>query len=143
VGVTDQLVAWVTPVRLPVHPPAWRTPELCAALPAVLGMRARRYRVAQAGFRTQPVTLVTTLREVDLYPADALAALYHIRWQVDIHLRHLTQTMGLDGLHCQRLVGVLKELTVFALVSTLGRMVMLEAAQRQGVALERLSVVDA
>ena len=37
------------------------TPALCAALPAVRCVRARRYRVAQAGFRTQTVTLVTTL----------------------------------------------------------------------------------
>jgi len=51
-GVTDQLVAWVKPVRLPVHPPAWLTPELFAALPETLGVRELRYRVAQAGFRT-------------------------------------------------------------------------------------------
>jgi hypothetical protein len=51
--------------------------------------------------------------------------------------------MGLDVLHCQHLVGVLKELTVFALVYNLVRMVMLAAAKRQGVALERISFVDA
>ena len=51
--------------------------------------------------------------------------------------------MGLDVLHCQRLAGILKELTVFALVYNLVRMVMLEAAKRQGVALERISFVDA
>ena len=142
-GVTDQLVAWVKPVRMPVHPPPWMTPELCAALPEVLCVRELRSRVIQAGFRTQTVTLVTTLLEVDLYPADDLAELYHQRWQVEPNLRHLTQTMGLDVLHGKRLVGVLKELTVFALVSTLVRVVMLEAAKRQGVALERISFMDA
>jgi len=142
-GVTDQRVEWVKPVRLPVHPPAWMTPALFAALPAVLCVRARRSRVAQAGFRTQTVTLVTTLLEVDLYPADALAELYHMRWQVETHLRHLKQTMGLDVLHSHRLVGVLKALTVFAVVDHLVRVVMLEAAKRQGVALERGSFVDA
>jgi hypothetical protein len=143
VGVTDQLVEWVKPVRLPIHPPAWLTPALLAALPAVLCVRELRYRVAQAGFRTQTVTLVTTLLAVDLYPADALAELYHVRWQVETNLRHLKQTMGLDVLHCQRLVGVLKELTVFALVYNLVRVVMLAAAQRQGVALDRISFIDA
>jgi hypothetical protein len=142
-GVTDQLVAWVKPVRPPVHPPAWMTPELFAALPAVLCVRELRSRVAHAGLRTQTVTLVTTLLEVDLSPADALAALYHMRWRVEINLRHLKQTMGLEVLHCQRLAGILKELTVFALVSNLVRMVMLEAAKRQGVALERISFIDA
>jgi hypothetical protein len=143
VGVTAQLVEWVKPVRPPVHPPEWLTPALCAALPALLCVRELRYGVAQAGFRTQTVTLVTTLLEVDLYPADALAELYHMRWQVETHLRHLKQTMGLDVLHCQRLAGVLKALAVFALVSTLVRVVMLEAAKRQGIALERISCIDA
>src|SRR5438093_10192253 len=142
-GVTDQRVEWVKPVRPPVHPPAWLTPALFAALPAVFCVRELRYRVAQAGFRTQTVPLVTTLLEVDLYPADALAELYHMRWQVEINLRHLKQTMGLEVLHCQRLVGVLKELTVFALVYNLVRVVMLKTAQQQGVALERISFVDA
>jgi hypothetical protein len=142
-GVTDQLVEWLKPVRPPVHPPAWMTPALWASLPEVLCVRELRYRVAQAGFRMQTVTLVTTLLEVDLYPADAGAELYHVRWQVEINLRHLKHTMGLDVLHCQRLAGVMKELTVFALVYNLVRVVMLEAAKRQGVALERISFVDA
>jgi len=142
-GGTDQLVEWVKPVRPPVSPPAWLTPAVFAALPAVLCVRELRYRVARTGFRTQMVTLVTTLLAVDWYPADALAALYGMRWQVETNLRHLKQTMGLDVLHCQRLAGVLKELTVFALVYNLVRVVMLEAAQRQGVALERISFIDA
>lgn len=142
-GGTDPRVEWVKPVRLPTHPPAWLTPELCAALPAVLCVRARRYRVTHAGFRTQPVTLVTTLLDVDRYPADALAALDGTRWQVARNLRHRKQTMGLDVLHGKRLVGVLKELTVFALVDNLVRVVMLTAAKRQGVPLERISFMDA
>ena len=51
-GVTDQLVEWAKPIRPPLHLPAWLTPELFAALPAVLCVRELRYRVAQAGFRT-------------------------------------------------------------------------------------------
>jgi hypothetical protein len=142
-GVTAQRVAWGQPVRWPVHPPAWMTPTLCAALPAVRCGRARRDRVAQAGLRTPSVTLVTTRLEVDLSPADAVAAWYQRRWRVETHRRHLTQTMGLDVLHCQRLVGILQELTVCAFVYHLGRMVMREAAQRQGVARERISFVEA
>ena len=83
----------------PGRPPAWLTPALCATLPAVLGVRELRYRVIQAGFRTQPGTLVTTLLEVDLYTADALAALYQRRWRVATTLRHLKQTMGLEVMH--------------------------------------------
>jgi hypothetical protein len=51
--------------------------------------------------------------------------------------------MGLEVLHGQRLVGVLKELAVFALVYNLVRVVMLAVAQRQGMALERIRFGDA
>jgi hypothetical protein len=119
------------------------TPEIFASFPEVLCVRELRYRVAQAGFHTQTVTLVTTLLGADLYPADALADLYRRRWQVETNRRHLKQTMGLDVLHCERFAGVMKELTVFALVYNLARVVMLAAAKRQGVALARISFVDA
>ena len=83
-GGTDPLVEWVQPVRLPTHPPEWLTPEVFAALPAVLCVRERRDRVAHAGCRTQTVTLVTPLLDVALSPADALAAFYGTRWQVEL-----------------------------------------------------------
>src|SRR5713101_7775424 len=38
-GGTDQLGEWVKPLRFPVHPPAWMTPELFASFPAVLCVR--------------------------------------------------------------------------------------------------------
>ncbi len=91
----------------------------------------------------QTVPLLTTLLEVDRYPADALAAFYGTRWQGALHLRHLKQTMGLGRLSCQRVVGVLKELAVFALVSNLVRVGRLTAAKRQRVPLERSSFVEA
>jgi len=43
------------------------------------------------------------------------------RWQVVTQMHHLKQTMELDVLHCQRLAGVMKELTVCALVDNLVR----------------------
>src|SRR5262245_57765813 len=93
-GGTEQLVEWVNPVRPPVHPLAGRTPELCAALPAVLGGRARRSRVAPAGCRPPTVPLGTTCLALDLSPADAVADLSQVRWQVESNLRHLKPTLG-------------------------------------------------
>lgn len=67
----------------------------------------------------------------------------HYGWQSEINLRHLKQTLKMDVLRCETEEGVLKELTVFALVYNLVRLVMGEAARRQGVAVERISFVDA
>jgi len=139
VGLSDQVVAWLKPARRP----GWLTAGEFAALPASLPVRELRYRVEVPGFRSRDVTLVTTLLDEALYTAEALAQLYGRRWQVETHLCQLKQTMGLDVLRCQTVAGVTKELTVYALVYNLVRVVMLEAAQRQGVAVERISFIDA
>jgi hypothetical protein len=49
----------------------------------------------------------------------------------------------MDVLKCKTVDGVLKELTVYAMVYNLVRVVMLEAARRQGDEAERVSFVDA
>jgi len=51
--------------------------------------------------------------------------------------------MGLDVLKCKTVDGVLKELIVFALIYNLVRLVMVQAACRQQVPLERISFIDA
>ncbi len=49
----------------------------------------------------------------------------------------------MDVLKCKTVDGVLKELAVYAIVYNLVRIVMMEAARRQGVHVERISFVDA
>ena len=50
--------------------------------------------------------------------------------------------MKMEVLHCKTVVGILKELYVFALAYNLVRLVILEAAHRQKVPMERISFVD-
>ena len=138
-GVLDQVVEWFKPEESP----EWMTAEQYAALPETLIVRELRYQVGRPGFRTRTVTLVTTLLDAELYPLDALAKLYGTRWRVELNLRHLKTTMKMDVLKCKTVEGVLKELTVYAIVYNLVCMVMVEAARRQGVDVERISFVDA
>lgn len=138
-GVYDQVVEWFKPQERP----EWMTAEQYAALPETLTVRELRYEVSRRGFRTNTVTLVTTLLDAELYPLEALAELYWVRWRAEINLRHLKQTMKMDVLKCTTEEGVLKELTVYAIVYNLVRLVMIEAARRQGVAPDRISFVDA
>ena len=138
-GAKDQLVEWFKPKEAP----EWMRAEQYAVLPASLLLRELRYQIDEPGFRTKEVTLVTTLLDPDVYSAQALAQIYRQRWQIETNLRHLKQTMGLDVLHCATKDGVLKELTIFALVYNLVRVVMCEAARRQEVPLDRISFVDA
>ncbi len=138
-GVTDQWVEWFKPEDCP----PWMTAVEYASLPASLTLRELRYRVGQPGFRTREITLVTTLLDPELYSSQELAELYRMRWRIETNLRHLKTTMHMDVLRCETVAGVRKELTMFALVYNLVRLVMLAAAERQKVDVERISFVDA
>lgn len=138
-GVHDQLVAWLKPKTCP----SWLARETLAALPDSLVLREVRYQLDTPGFRTRQVTLVTTLLDAAVYPVAELAELYRQRWQVETSLAQLKTTMQMDVLHCQTVPGVLKELTVFAIVYNLVRMVMRQSATLQHTAVERISFVDA
>ena len=59
------------------------------------------------------------------------------------NLRDLKQTMKMDVLRCQTVEGVMKELTAYAIVYNLIRLVMVKAGHRQGVAPDRISFIDA
>lgn len=138
-GPMDQIVEWFRPVERP----AWMSAETFAVLSATLQVRELRYKIARPGFRVREVMLVTTLLDAKLYTVDDLAAAYGLRWTVETNFAHLKTTMKMDVLRCKTVQGVLKELTMFLLVYNLVRMVMLQAARRQQVPVERISFVDA
>ena len=138
-GIKDQLVEYFKPKTRPT----WMSAKNYAALPALQVVRELRYQVTRRGARTQQVTLVTTLLDPEKYSAMALAELYGQRWQIETNLAHLKKTMKMDVLHCKTVQGVLKELTVFALVYNLVRTVTYAAAQSQDVDVERISFADA
>jgi hypothetical protein len=62
---------------------------------------------------------------------------------METHLAHLKTTMKMDVLHCQTVLGVHKELLVFAILYNLVRLVMLQSARQQQVDVERISFLDA
>lgn len=138
-GPFDQLVRWFKPRERP----KWMSVEAFAALPCELTLRELRYQVGRAGFRTQEVTLVTTLLDPKSYPADELSRVYGTRWNVEGHLRDLKQTMKMDVLKSKTVEGILKEMYMFAIAYNLVRLVMLEAARKQGTTPDRISFQDA
>lgn len=138
-GREDQIVEWFKPVEKP----CWMSREDYDALPASIRVRELRRKVRRADGRTVIVTLVTTLLDAQVYPADELVKLNESRWDVEVNLRHLKTTMGMDVLRCKTVAGVMKELAIYALVYNLVRIVMLEAARRQEAPVRRVSFIDA
>jgi len=138
-GHLDQVVEYFKPKQRP----RWIAPARYAALPSSLLVRELRFRILVPGFRVKEVTLATTLLDPTRYPAEELAQLYFDRWQVEVNLRHLKQTLHLDVLRSKTEDGIRKELCMIALVYNLVRLVMVTAARRQGVHPDRISFVDA
>jgi hypothetical protein len=138
-GSLDQWAEYTKPKKRPT----WMTATQFDRLPDSIVVRELRYTTQRSGFRTQQVTLVTTLLDPQVYPKQALADLYKTRWQVETNLLALKQTMGMDVLRGQSVRVVMIELWVFVLVYNLVRIVMLRAAREQNVSLDCVSFIDA
>lgn len=138
-GYHDQLVEW----RKPVTRPRWMSDEQFTQLPERLVVRELRYRIKDRSCRVREVTLVTTLLDPQRYPAAEIARLYGLRWQVEVDLRDLKITLGMDVLKGQKPETVIKEMYIFMLVYNLVRLVVLKSAQHQQVAPSRISFIDA
>lgn len=135
----DRLVRYTKPDRRP----AWMTAAAYEALPGEIRVREIRVRVRTPGRRVHTVVLATTLLDRNRYPARAIAGVYEQRWRVETDLAHLKSTLGMDVLKSRTADGVRKEILVFGLAYNLVRRVMRAAADRQEVAVERISFVDA
>ena len=108
-------------------------------LPAQIQVRLIRFTATIRGFRSRRVTLVTTLTEAQLYPAAEIIALYARRWRLELCLRDLKTTMGMETLRCQTPDMAEKELLAYLVAHNLIRCVMAEAVARYEVELERIS----
>jgi Transposase DDE domain len=138
VGTNDQIVEYPKPPTMP----AWIDPQLWDSLPPSIKVREVRRTIKRNGFRPITVTIVTTLLDAELYPADELIDLRLSRWMIETNLRHLKITLGMDILKCKTLDGVRKERLMFLLVYNMIRRVMLVAARSQHVNVNRLSFAD-
>jgi DDE family transposase len=104
-----------------------------------LSVRIVSFTLALPGFRTQSVTLVTTLLDAKAFPPEELARLYLQRWRIELWFRDIKTSMGLDALRCLSPRLIEKELEMFFIAYNLIRCLMVRASAAHAVALERLS----
>ena len=122
-GQGDHLVTWTRPAR-----PEWMDEETYQRMPATLQVRALEVHINQAGFRVEEFTVITTLTDARAYTKDDMAELYHQRWLVELDIRALKITLGMDVLRCQTPEMVRKEIWTCLLAYNLIRQTMLQAA---------------
>lgn len=101
-----------------------------ALLPAQITVRILRFPPTIRGFRSRRVTLVTTLLDPKRYPAQDVIALYARRWRLELCLRDLKTTMGMEVLRCKTPDMAEKELLAYLVAHNLIRCVMAEAGAR-------------
>ena len=90
-------------------------------------------RVRRAGYRDEVIYLFTTLTDATRYPAAELLALYGVRWQVELNLRHLKAQMQLAQLEVKSARLAIQQWYAGLLAYNLIRGVMLWAGAQAGV----------
>jgi hypothetical protein len=131
----DWLVLWEKSPR----PSPWLSPLQWAGLPAQMTVRAVKGCCYQKGFRVRQVTLVTTLLDPQLYPAQEIFQGYLRRWRLEMCLDDLKTTLKMDLLRSRSPAMVQKELYARLIAHNLIRCLIAQTATEQGVALERIS----
>jgi hypothetical protein len=131
----ERLVQWRKPFT------AAKTVEVqeWALLPEILTLRLVCCQLAIPGFRTRRIIVVTTLLDSAKYPPEAFGQLYFRRWAMELTLRNIKITLQMDQLSCKNPENLEREIRMHFLVHNLVRRLMLEAARRHRVPLERVS----
>ena len=136
VGDCDKFITWYKPKRCPTG----LSKDEFLALPASITVREIYYYIVISGFRTRRVSLITTLLERQIYPTLKIVQLYERRWQVEIDLKHLKTTLGMDVLRCKTPSMVRKEIHVYLLAYNLLRSLMWSAGTTYNTPPLRLSL---
>lgn len=133
-GPNDWLVRWRS-----YQASAILTPQQWAQFPKELTVRIVRGSLWQKGFRIRQVTLVTTLLDPKLYPAQEILQVYLRRWRLEMCFDDLKTTLGMEMLRCQSPAMVQKEVFLHLIAHNLIRLLMVQAAQTFRVPIERIS----
>jgi hypothetical protein len=95
-GKHDHLIEWTKPDR-----PDWMDEATYALIPDKMVLREIRFNVMEPGRRTETLTIVTTLIDAETYTKEDIAELYGFRWNVELDIRSIKQSLGMDHVRCK------------------------------------------
>jgi hypothetical protein len=113
-GTKDHLIVWTKPKR-----PDWMSPQQYADVPDTLTVRE---------LKVGGKILVTTFLCPKDTPKRMLKALYWRRWHVELDVRNIKTTLGMEALRCRTPEMARKELWAYLLAYNLIRLLMAQAA---------------
>jgi hypothetical protein len=114
-GARDHLLVWDKPALKP----DWMEQTAYDAAPATLTVRE---------LRAGGMTLVTTLIDAGQTSKVDVKQLYQGRWHVELDLRNIKTTLGMEQLSCRTPTMANKEIWVYLLAYNLIRLIMAQAA---------------
>lgn len=112
-------------------------------MPLSMQVREVHVQVHQPGFRVDSYVAVTTLTDADTYTKEGVAELYHERWLVELDIRTIKVTLGMDVLRCKTPEMVRREMWSCLLAYNLIRQTLLQAALAAGRSPRQLSFTAA
>jgi hypothetical protein len=128
------LEVWPRPQR-----PAGQSMRAWKKQPQELKIRLVRFRIEVRGFRTRSVIAATSLLDEKAFPDSAIAELYGLRWQIELHYRQIKTNLALDVLRGLSPAMIERELWMHALAYNLVRALLLETALTHPAPIARLS----
>lgn len=126
VGVRDHLID----LKKPRVKPDWMTQQQYDAVPDRITIRE---------LKVGGKILVTTMLSAKAMPKQAIKAIYQSRWHVELDLRHIKTTLGMETLSCKTPEMNEKEMWVYFLAYNLIRLLMANAALMAGLRPRQLS----
>ena len=135
-GPNDWLLSWTASSSC-TSP--WLSPLIQALLPTQMTLRAVKGSCYHKGFRVRRVTVVTTLLDPGLYPAQEILQAYLRRWRLEMCLDDLKTSLHMECLRGRTPQTLQRELYTRLTAHNLIRCLMAQAASAHHVPLERLS----
>lgn len=95
-GKYDHLIEWTRPPR-----PEWMDEATYEQIPETLVLREIRYNIVEPGRRTRSIDIITTLIDPDEYTKEDIAQLYGFRWNAELDIRSIKDSLNLGHVRCK------------------------------------------
>jgi len=136
-GKDDHLIEWTRPTK-----PSWMDDATYASIPEKLVLREVRFKVSEPGRRVKSLTIITTLIDPEAFSVEDIAQLYGFRWNSELDIRAIKQSLNLDHLRCQTPEMIRIEFSTTLLAYNLVRKVICEAAVKHDKLPRRISFTE-
>lgn len=123
----QRTTVWLRPRR-----PNWMSEEEYAACPEQIEIRLVDVVIDQPGFRSKKYTIATTILETHVFTRDWLMSVYRSRWLVELDIRAIKCSLGMDVVRAKTPAMVQTEIWSCLLAYNLIRMKMLQSCAANG-----------